>query len=143
MSPRIDAPLVTYVRGDSEFVRVRRRGRFAIPKDCAVSPHHLAVAVKENQELMIGGLEKQGYRYAGKAFEVVGPLDHIVFSEDNSPDRGVDIPPDVALDPDKRERWERAQKAMAAKRRGAVVEMCDYELVTEFDRRVPSILRPI
>jgi len=125
------------VQNDREWVLVRRRGRFSLPRDCAASPAHLEAAVRDAQERMIAGLKKtHGLEYLDEGFELRGPLPHIVFSEDTDPDPGPDAWPDPR-DVEAWQRWERAERARRARQAGEAVEMVDFELVATFRAPVP------
>jgi hypothetical protein len=133
------APLV-YVRMDGAFQRMRRRGRFSISRAEAASFEHLQKAVKEMQEKMISGLRTAGYRYVPSGqWEFRGPFDHIPFSDSASTDQGPTERKRIDQflnDPTAWIKWERAEKARAARRLGAIVEMVDYELVATFEKKV-------
>jgi hypothetical protein len=134
------APLV-YVRMDGTFERMRRRGRFSLSRIEAASFYHLEKAVSEMKEMMISGLRTAGYRYVGSGgWEFRGPFDHIPFSQESQTDRGP-APPQMREflnDPTAWIKYERAEKARAARAAGAIQELVDYELVATFEKRVPG-----
>lgn len=124
-----------YVENDTEWMQVRRRGRFAIERAAAASAPHLLAAISDMQERMIAGLQKVGFEYVDKpdGWEVRGPLPHYEFSQSASIDPGT-MPPDPR-DVDRLRAWERAEKARMARRVGRAEEMVDYELVAPFRTR--------
>jgi hypothetical protein len=128
--------LLFYVQSDTEWVTAIRDGRFAIPADMALSPHHRKAAILQNWGLMLVGLEKKGWTWLGDKPEVDGPLEHLEFSEDGTPDPGL-LPQTQrqVFDPAERERWERAEKARVAKQLGLYVPMVDFILKARFKRR--------
>lgn len=130
------------VRGDSLRTRVRRRGRFAVPRDLAASPRHMETAVKEHLNLMVHGLARRGYEYGGGAVEVRGPLPHYEFSDDATPDKGPEAAPDPR-DLKATEAFARAERARTARKAGEDVPLDDYELVTTFERRLPGALEAL
>jgi hypothetical protein len=127
-----------YVQNDREWMLVRRRGRFSVPRDCVHSPAHLEAAIREAQERMIAGLKKtHGLEYVDHGFDLRGPLPHLSFSEDTDPDPGPAAMPDPR-DVEAWERWERAERARLARLAGEAVEMVDFELVASFRAPVPT-----
>jgi hypothetical protein len=127
------------VQNDTEWITAVKEGRFSIETDAALSEPHLMAAVKEMQERMIEGLRKVGWHYVEggeKGFDLVGPLPHIVISDDVDADPGL-VSPDPR-ETEKFDRWERAEKARTAKRRGEVVDRVDFVLRARFKRRLPT-----
>jgi hypothetical protein len=128
-------------RPDGEFVKVRRHGVFAIERDRAEAPGHLAKAVEYAKKRMIFGLAQKGYEYVdeadgpGTGWEVRGPLAHTEFSDSDRPDPGPAVPP-PNLDPDRLAEWSRQERERTALKFDiAGKELVDYELVASFLRR--------
>lgn len=131
-----------YVQGDAEYHRVRRRGRFSVPRECAASPGHFRSAVEYAQEKMIAGLRKHGYEYVADGFELRGPIEHVSFSEDAHVDPGPAGRPDPR-DLKAQMAWERAEKARVAKSAGEDVDLVDFHLVATFRKKMPQTKRQV
>jgi hypothetical protein len=119
------------VGADVGYKKVRRQGRFTVPRDLSKSESHLLAAVADAQELMIKGLESQGFRYVDDGFELRGPYPHILFSNDIDADPGPQSRPNPR-DKDAMERWDRAEKSRIAKKTNAEQELVDFVLVGSF-----------
>lgn len=142
------APPLVRVREDATIERCRRRGRFAISRSEAASFHHLERAVKQMQAEMVDGLKKVGYRYVSNPddgrgpWEFVGPEQHVDFEDipmvDTGPIGRREI--DQAMGQEAFARFERAERARAARRFGLRVAMVDYLLIAMFERRVEGDL---
>ena len=82
-------PQLIHSRVDSQSELVKRRGRMAVERDLAASPHHLRAAIQEHQEQMITGMKSQGLEYVDEyGFELEGPFHHLSFADDSTADPG-------------------------------------------------------
>jgi hypothetical protein len=125
------------VQDDAQWIVSQKTGRFSMETDAALSEPHLTASVSEMQERMIEGLAKVGWQYLDggeKGFLLRGPLPHVEISDDVSADPGL-TPPDPR-DTDKFARWERAEKARVAKKRGEIVDRVDFILEARFKRKL-------
>jgi hypothetical protein len=141
-SPAAQTNLLFYVRDGHEWLAVKRRGYFTLPRDCWDSPVHRAAAIRENWAQMLLGLGKKGYAWLGQMPEIRGPLDAIEFAENGDADPGL-MPDQLAtlLDPQKRVAYERAEKARVAKRLGVDTPMVGVEIVAPFRKKMRPIVR--
>lgn len=150
--------VLVVVKNDKEYQRVRRRGRFSVPREVMATPREIEEKGLESfpglqwhvehwQELMISRLGGLGYEYIGDPFDLVGPMDHIDFSPSAAPDPGLFRPPELseaAPGPQATamiEKWQKAYKAAAAKKMGEQQEMVDYELLGDFIVPLPDSYR--
>ena len=118
-----------------EWVEVRRRGRFTVPREVALDPRRMLAATQEAQEQFIKGMKLQGLLYIDKGFEVEGPFAALDFSGDTTPDRGPeDQPPDLR-DTAAVVAWEEQGRRLAAKREDYGAANLDFVLIGHFWRQ--------
>lgn len=142
-----------YVKNDKLWTRVRRRGRFAIPRDCARSPRHFAAAVYAAQKMLADGLEKEGFRFIewpddgrpDPAKPLPIHLDESLIMDD-TPDPGPyarmpEITPLGHFDQAAMDAYERAEKTRQSWEAGQATNMVDYRVVGVFETQVPTHYR--
>jgi len=77
------------VQGDTEYMLVRRRGRFAMERAQAASPRHRSEAVKSAMLRFLKTMASQGYQFVDDGWvEVRGNLPHLEYSESVAKDLG-------------------------------------------------------
>lgn len=133
-----------YVQNDTEYVRVRRHGRFSLDRAWAESVPHRRASIRNAVAKMIGNMERMGYEYVDDGqLEVRGPLEHLEFSEESLPGP---VEPPHPLDVAGLERWDKAgqaqKQAMHARDRLAR-ELVDFQLVMTFQLKVPTSMRAL
>jgi len=129
--------LLLKVRPDRQFVPVKRCGRFKVTCDEAASRGHMLAKLKAMQEQLIVDCDKRdGLEFWDKyGFEVRGPLDHIEFSADDTPDLGPAAMPDPR-DLAEMEHWRKAEETRMALNAGEDIDYVDFEVVGVFKRPV-------
>lgn len=147
MVPGTRVPVQTHlspilrIQADTEWILVKRRGRFAMDVDCARSPAHREAAIDKAFHEMVEGLKHRpegSYEYVSSGPEFSGrkvgpPLEHFEFSPDVSPDPGTVPPPHG--DRDAHARWERAEATRRA--RGLDThDLVDFVLTAYFRKSV-------
>ena len=77
------------VQGDTEYMLVRRRGRFAMERAQAASPRHRSEAVKSAMLRFLKTMASMGYQFVDDGWvEVRGNLPHLEYSESVAKDLG-------------------------------------------------------
>ena len=131
------------VQDDRARIRVRRVGRFAIERelvslrDSERAFEHLLAAVQDMEERMVRGLQLHGYVYVDEGFALAGPLPHVAFGADARPDPGPNAEMPDPRDYTEIARYERTEKARAARALGGPSELVDFTLTATFERAVP------
>lgn len=143
-------PLVV-VQDDALYDRIKRRGRFSIPREIAVSAE--AYRLQPEKHLMFGALlhtalkkfianigKTHGLTYvpdqSWPGFELRGPTEHVSFSSNVAPDPGPTTKPRRFDEASLRE-WEAEEKARLPVRR-LPLDVVDYEIVVAFQRKLPA-----
>ncbi len=139
---RTAATGLVYVAKDKQYQRTIVTGRFDCERDeWFGNPLWRKAAILGAWVAMVEAQEKLDSTWTGDQPRVVGPLEHIDFSSDTSADDGP-----LAHRPDPRDRaandaYERAERALVAKRAGLVVDRVDFTLTAPFKRRVKGAMR--
>lgn len=130
-----------YVEKDKQWERVPVTGRYDCERDEWLSVAHRKACILGAWESMVDVQEKQGSTWDGATPQVAGPLQHIDFSGDTTPDTGPMANRPDPRDRDANDRWEAAEKAKAARRSGVEMERVDFTLTAGFKRRVRNAFR--
>lgn len=127
---------LTYIEKDKQWQRVPVTGRYDCERDEWLSPAHRKACILQAWASMVEVQEKQGSAWIGDTPKVEGPLQHLDFSGDTTPDSGPMSNRPDPRDRDANDRWEAAEKAKAARRSGAEGYRVDFTLTASFKRRV-------
>ena len=83
------SPSLLVVQGDTEYMLVRRRGRFSMERAQAVSPKHRSAAVHAAMLRFLKTMASMGYEFVDDGWvEVRGNLPHLEYSESVAADLG-------------------------------------------------------
>lgn len=132
-----------YIQNDVEYFVVHESGRFSIDLEAARIPRHRAAAVRWAVTKMIADLAKRGFEYTGGSITVEGPLPHLEASDDDRPDLGPFVGPDIR-DLAGQEQFEREEKARRAKPVDNLLTTgrVDFRVVMPFRKRRSRRLLP-
>lgn len=130
------------VQGDAEYVRVRRRCRFSMERECYESPAHRKAAVRRAVEMAVEQLGARGYQYVHDGrVELRGPEPHIEYSTDLTPDLGPMLQRPDPRDREATARFERAERSRAARAMPGTEDLADFILVMTFQHRLQNTRR--
>jgi hypothetical protein len=127
---------LTYIEKDKEWQRVPITGRYDCERDEWLNPIHRKKVILSAWLIMAENQAKLDSIWTGETPQVRGPLAHIDFSEDSSPDEGPGANRPDPRDRDAMEAWEAADRRLAAKRAGLNEALVDFTIVAQFKRRV-------
>lgn len=127
---------LTYVEKDKEWQRVPVTGRYDCERDEWLDPRHRKNCIMHAWLLMVAAQDKRGAAWTGEPPKVEGPLQHVEFSDDASPDLGPGAGRPHPLDREANDAYEAAEKAKAARRTDTEHLRVDFTLTAFFKRRV-------
>lgn len=132
---------LTYIEKDTEWERVSVTGRYDCERDEWLSPAHRKACILGAWASMVDVQAKMDSAWTGDTPQVTGPLQHVDFSGDTTPDAGPLANRPDPRDREANDRWEAAEKAKAARRSGIEQWRVDFTLTAPFKRRVRGAFR--
>lgn len=127
---------LTYIEKDKQWQRVSVTGRYDCEMAEWLDPVHRKAVILRAWSSMVDVQAKKNSTWCGDTPAVEGPLQHIDFSGDTTPDEGPMANRPDPRDREANERWEAAEKAKASRRLGLEQHIVDFTMTAGFKRRV-------
>lgn len=132
------------VQGDTEYMLVRRRGRFAMERHQAANPRYRAEAVKMAMAKFIVTMNLKGLQFVDDGWVVVkGNLPHVDYDESSALDLGPLAQPHP-LDLAANKEFERAEKTRMAfdMPDPENADLIDFRIVATFKKKRKKVFLP-